>query len=173
MRLMLVIPLLLAAGCGGDTDGGEKAKATRLASLEPGQYELSSEVTSFTSVDEGAPAINTPVGTRTTQSVCVGGSGRAPTELFSGEGFECSYNNYYARNGRINTLLQCRRDGLQGDIAMSVDGTFESGQLSYNRNVRTILVSDGDVLVNHRVTGRRTGDCAPETAAEGNQAKGE
>ena len=57
--------------------------------------------------------------------------------------------------------------------SMTVDGTFESGQLTYNRNIRTILASDGDVLINHRVTGRRTGDCAAEAPAEGNQAKAE
>ena len=172
MRLMLVIPLMLAAGCGGDAAPEEK-KGGRLASLEAGQFELVSEVTTLSSVDDGAPAINTPVGTRATHNVCVTSSGRAPTELFSGEGYECSYNNYYVRNGRINALLSCSRAGLQGDISMTVDGTFESGQLTYNRNIRTILASDGDVLINHRVTGRRTGDCAAEAPAEGNQAKAE
>lgn len=168
MRLMLIIPLILAAGC--SETAPEEKKASRLAILEPGQYELSSEVTRLTNVDDGAAAINTPVGTRATQSVCVGADGRAATDLFSGEGYACSYDNYYVRNGRINALLSCTRDGLQGQISMTVDGTFEAGQLSYDRNVRTILATDGDVLIDHRVTGRRTGDCAA-AAADGNQAQ--
>jgi hypothetical protein len=169
MRLMLALPLLLAAGCGGDTAPQEK-KAARLATLESGQFQLSSEVTTLSSVDQGAPAINTPVGTKAEQSVCIPASGRAPTELFSGEGYDCSYNNYYARNGRINALLTCSRPGLRGEISMTVDGRFESGgQISFNRNVRTILASDGDVLINSRVTGRRTGDCAAGASADGKQ----
>ena len=170
MRMRLVVPLLIVAGCGGEAATEEKK--ARLASLDPGQYELSSEVTRLTNVDEGEAALDTPVGTRATGSVCVGSSGRVPTELFSGEGYECSYNNYYVRNGRINALLSCTREGLQGDIAMTVDGSFESGQLSYDRNIRTILASDGDVLVDHRVSGRRTGECAPQADAQGNSAQG-
>lgn len=169
MRLMLIIPLMLVAGCGETAP--EETKASRLASVEPGQYELSSEVTRLTNVDDGEAAINTPVGTRETQSVCIGASGQAPTEAFSGEGYSCTYNNYYVRNGRINALLSCTRDGLQGEISMTVDGTFESGQLSYTRNVRTILASSGDVQIDHRVTGRRTGDCAPDAAADGNASQ--
>ena len=171
MRLMLVMPLLLAAGCGGDSAPEEKKGAARLAAMEAGQYELTSEVTNLASVDDGAPAINTPAGTRATQSVCVGDSARAPTELFSGEGYECTYDNYYARNARINALLSCTRSGLQGQIAMTVDGNFEAGQMSFTRNIRTILATDGDVQIAERVTARRTGDCAPEAEAEGNQAK--
>ncbi len=171
MRLMLVLPLLLAAGCGGDAAPEEKKSNARLAALEAGQFELSSEVTNLASVDEGAPAINTPKGTRASQSVCLSGSGRAPTELFSGEGYECSYDNYYARNGRINALLSCTRSGLQGQIAMTVDGNFEAGQMSFTRNIRTILASDGDVQITERVTARRTGDCTAGESADGNQAK--
>ena len=168
MRILLSIPLLLAAGCG--ESASEPAKAARLASLESGQWELTSEVTSLASQDDGEPAIATPVGTRATESVCVGGSGRVPTELFSGAGYDCSYDNYYLRNGRINTLLSCTRDGLQGNIAMTIDGSFETGQFSYTRNVRTILATDGDVLVGQRVTGRRSGDCTPEAEPTANEA---
>jgi hypothetical protein len=171
MRMMLIVPLLIVAGCGGEAATEEKK--ARLASLDPGQYELSSEVTNLASVDEGDPAIDTPAGTRASQSVCVRAGHQAPTLLFSGEGYQCRYDNYYVRNGRINALLSCTREGLQGDIAMTVDGTFESGQLAYTRKVRTILASDGDVLVDYRVTGRRTGECAPEAATEANQAEGE
>jgi hypothetical protein len=167
MRAWLLIPLLLASGCG--SSGPEEKKAARAASLEAGQYALESEVATLASQDEGAPAINTPAGTRASQNVCVGGSGRVPTELLSGEGYDCTYDNYYFRNGRINVLLSCTREGLQGNISMSVDGTFEAGQLSYDRKVRTILASDGDVQIDLSVTGRRTGDCT-ETEGATNEA---
>ena len=171
MRALLMIPLLLAAGCGESAT--EEKKASRAASVEAGQWELTSEVTGLTSADSGAPAINTPVGTRATQSVCISGEGRAPAELFSGEGYACTFNNYYFRNGRINTMMSCTRDGLQGNIAMSIDGTFETGELSFTRDIRTSLATDGDVVINERVTGRRTGECVADADPAANKAAAE
>jgi hypothetical protein len=167
MRKLALIALLFAAGCGESEP--EAKKSTRLAAFEPGQWELSSEVTMLDSQDNGAPAIDTPVGTRATHSVCVG-AGEATPDLFAGEGYDCTYTNYYLRNGRANVQLNCRREGLQGEIVMTANGEFGSSELSYERNVRTILSTDGDVLVNYRVTGRRTGDCTPGTDASTNEA---
>ena len=147
MRSIPIIACLLVTACGGEAEPVKEESKARLTQLEAGQFTLDSEVTNLSSVDDGAPAINTPVGTKANQSVCIGGTGRAPTELFSGEGYRCSYNNYYARNGRINAQLNCTRPGLQGEIAMTVDGEFEAGQMSFNRNIRTILAGSGDVPI--------------------------
>lgn len=170
MRFMALIPLALVAACGGG--GAEENKAApRAASLAAGQWELASEVTTFRTVDQGAPKIDTPVGTRATQSVCVAG-GRPPSALFAGEGYRCNFDNYYARNGRLNVTLQCAREGLSGSIAMSIDGNFEDGTLEFDRDIRTILASDGDVEIVEHVTGRRTGECTPEPEGD-NQSNGQ
>ncbi len=164
MRVVALMGLLALAACGESGTGGNKAAAGRAAALEPGQWELVSEVTGFDRADEGAPKIDTPVGTRATESVCVPAGGRLPAALFAGAGYECDYGNYYVRNGRVNVTMNCRRDGLEGSVPMTVDGSFEPRSLSYRRNLRTILSTDGDVEIDARVTGRRTGACAPAPA---------
>jgi hypothetical protein len=168
MRYISLIALLSLAACGGGE--AEKEKSTGSAARPAaGQWELTSEVTAFRTVDGGAPKIDTPVGTRATETVCVGAGQQLPTAAFSGENYRCNYENYYVRNGRINVTMQCVRDDLSGGIPMTVDGSFEENSITYTRNLRTVLATDGDVEITARVTARRTGECAPEPA-DGNQA---
>lgn len=165
MRALALLPLLFVASCG---DGAAENKAApAVAAPSPGQWELTSQVTRFRKADQGAARIDTPVGTRATQSLCVAAGGRLPTEMFSGDGFACGYGNYYVRNGRANVTLNCRREGLTGEIPMTVDGTFGADSIALHRNLRTVLTSDGDVEIDADVTGRRTGACTPAAASEG------
>lgn len=166
MRAFAVIALLAAASC---SDDSAENKAAPVATPPAGQWELTSQVTRFTATDNGTPRINTPVGTRATQSACVAAAGRLPTALFSGDNLTCTYGNYYVRNGTANTTLTCRREGLSGDILMTVSGTFGADNISLHRSVRTILTTDGDVQYEEDVTGHRTGACTPAApAAPGN-----
>lgn len=173
MRFIALIPLLSLAACGG-SDAAEQNKSTAAAARPAaGQWELTSEVTAFRTVDNGAPKIDTPVGTRATETICVGAGQQVPTEAFSGADLRCNYENYYVRNGRINVTMQCAKDGLEGSVLMTVDGDFEENSLEYNRNLRTVLSTDGDVELTGRVTARRTGDCTPATAGEAGNQSGE
>jgi hypothetical protein len=165
MRALAMLPLLFVASCG---DGAAENKAASAAAApSPGQWELTSQVTRFRKADQGRARIDTPVGTRATQSLCVAAGGRLPTEMFSGDGFTCTYGNYYVRNGRANVTVNCRREGLTGEIPMTVDGTFEADSIALHRNLRTVLSGDGDVEIDADVTGRRTGACTPAAASEG------
>lgn len=172
MRALAFIPVVILAACGGGETEQNKV-ATKAATIAPGQWELASEVTAFTVVDQGTPQIDTPVGTRVTETVCVA-EGRPPTALFSGEDYRCRYDNYYVRNGRLNVTMQCTREGLSGGIPMAVDGRFEEETLEYTRDLNSVLAGGGDVRVSARVTGRHTGACPPESSAEDtNQSGGE
>lgn len=165
MRALALIAVVFVAGCG---EAPVENKVERAAAIAPGQWELTSEVTGFRQADQGRPGINTPVGTRATASICVGAGSQLPTAFFAGEGYRCAYGtgSYYVHGGRINLTMACTREGLTGNIAMSVEGTFQANSAEFRRNVRTILVSDGDVEIDSRVTGRRTGDCTPDAAGD-------
>jgi hypothetical protein len=166
MRAPALIALLVLASCGDDAARNEAAPA--VASPSPGQWELASQVTRFVKTDQGAARIDTPVGTRATQSLCVAPGARLPTELFSGEGYTCSYSSYYVRGGRASVALICHREGLTGDILMNATGTFEADGINLHRSLNTILTTDGDVQIDADVTGRRTGGaCTPAPASEG------
>lgn len=168
MRASALIPLLLVAACGDTGDGTDKQAKTKAASLSAGQWELASEVTAFSAVDQGPPRIDTPVGTRATETVCVG-EGRLPSVFLTGDGFRCSQDNYYVRNGRLNVTLRCTRDGLDGAIAIAADGRFEADSSEFTREIQTALAGEGDVQISQRVTARRTGDCPADDGA-GNTA---
>jgi hypothetical protein len=164
MRALALLPLLLAASCG---DGAAENKAAPAAeTLSPGQWALISRVTRFRKADQGQPRIDTPVGTSATQNLCIPPGGRLPTETFSGEGFTCTYSTYYVRGGHANVSLYCHREGLSGDIPMTVDGTFTADSISLHRNLRTILAGDGDVEIDADITGHRTGACTPAAPSE-------
>ena len=167
MRIIACTILLAGvAACGGEAEQNQAGpKASRLT---PGQWELTSEVTAFENVDGGEPKIDTPVGTRATELVCVG-EGRPPATLFAGEGYRCNFDNYYLRNGRINVTMQCAREELSGSVPITADGSFEAESLEYQRELRTVLATDGDVQITARVSGRRIGECPPETEGD-NQA---
>ncbi|MBV9882097.1 MAG: DUF3617 family protein [Sphingomonadaceae bacterium] len=168
LALLAVLPL--AASCGDDPV--ENKAAAVVAAPSPGQWELTSQVTRFTQADHGRPKIDTPVGTRATQSVCVAAGQQLPAALFAGDNLTCSYSAYYVRNGIANATLNCRREGLNGDIAMNSSGHFQADSIDLHRSIRTILQGDGDVLIESDVTGRRTGaTCTPAPAGPAGQNK--
>jgi hypothetical protein len=167
MRAIALMPLLFVAACGGGAAEKNEVVAAP-ARIADGQWELTSEVTAFRALDEGAPKINTPVGTRATASLCVAGD-RAPVEFFAGDGLDCEVGAHYVRNGRINVTLNCTREDLSGPIPVTADGRYTADTVDFERNTRTILASDGDVEIMTHVTGRRTGDCTA-TAAGGDNA---
>lgn len=170
MRWIACIPILAVAACGGGTAEENKSQA-KAESIAAGQWELSSEVTAFSTVGPGTPRINTPVGTRATETVCVGAGSQPTAALFSGTGYDCRYQTYYGRHGRATATLFCSREGLEGNITMTAEGQFGADSIEYTRDLSTALVGAGDVRISSRVTGRRTGDCAPATA-EGNRTGG-
>jgi hypothetical protein len=165
MRILALLPLLFVAACGESPTENKAAPAAEAPT--PGQWTLASQVTRFRNADQGHARIDTPVGTRATQNLCIAPGARLPTELFSGDGFTCTYGTYYARAGRVNLTLNCRREGLSGDIPMTVDGTFTADSITLHRNLRTILSGDGDVEIDDDINGHRTGACTPAATGSG------
>jgi hypothetical protein len=170
MRSLIVVPIVALAACGGGApEQNNMAASAPPAAIAPGLWTLQSEVTTFALTDPpGPPAIDTPAGTRATETVCVGPGETPPPELFGGAGNDCHGNSIYARNGRLSVQMICTRAGLSGNIMVGVDGSFTGDGIEYERDVRTNLATDGDVQMTLHVTGRRGGDCTPGAQAGGN-----
>lgn len=169
-KTILIAPLVLAA-CGGGEEVTEN-KVEVAAALEPGLYEVRSEVTAFEPLDQGQPKIDTPVGTSSTEQVCIAPGDRPISTLFTGSGFDCEYANYYGRNGRVNHTLNCSREGADGDVGIAVEGTFTADAFEVQRKITTGFSTEGDVRTTATVTGRRVGDCpAAEDGAAGGEAQ--
>jgi outer membrane murein-binding lipoprotein Lpp len=170
MKLMVgLAALAMLAGCGEAEK--EKAKASEVSAIAPGLYQVTREVTAFRQTDRApTPQINTPAGTRSTDSICVAAGAEPNGELFAGAGSTCTYDNHYLRRGRLNSSLVCRRDGLGGEIRMTAYGTVAADGFEVNVDTTTYLNGDGDAAFTTRTVGRRTGDCQPGAQQPGNGA---
>lgn len=163
--VMFALPALALAACGDSAAPEEKAAAA--AALTPGLYQVTSEVTRFESTDEGTPAIDTPVGTRTEASICLDeeNAARPDPALFVGEEESCGWERFYMRNGRINSGLTCELEG-HGQVMRNVTGTFQAESFEATIDTNTYFPGDGDVRIGSTISGQRTGDC-PAGTAEG------
>lgn len=162
--LIGMIPLVILAACGGAAEENKaKGKAER---LQPGQYEVTAEVTNFKAADKGVPKIEAKQGDSMTRSVCVTDSASPPPELFADEGHSCrGGGDLRVRNGSINANLDCTGTGLSGQVGYTVNGTFTEDSFEAERLLKTRLTTDGDVEIAANLRGRRTGECSAAPAA--------
>jgi hypothetical protein len=166
MRTTILIMLAALAAC-SDSAGENKAEPVAAASIEGGFWEVTHEVTSMKPTDNApTPAVKVTAGDKATSNVCVGEADRnqpAPA-LFAGEGYECEYRNSYIKSGRINASLSCKREGVSGEIVMSVEGSYTGTTLDATVNSTSYLPGTGDFEMATKVTGRHVGACPPEPA---------
>jgi len=171
MRGLIVIPLFLAAACSG---GGEENKAVEAAdSMQPGQWEISSEVTAFRSADKATPALKAAVGDKAAAPACIeaGKEDKPPAEMFAGVGYECDYKNSYISGGRLNLSLECEREALEGKVMVSVEGTYTGDSLEGTSTATSFLSGDGDFVMNSKISGRRTGPTCAAPATDDTKGK--
>jgi hypothetical protein len=175
---LTLIPLLLLAACG---DGGaaeqaarEKAaaaEATKNLQLSAGQWETTTEVTRLTQMDKAPkPAINTPVGSKSTAMVCLDASQtkKPPAALLSGSDlYTCTTDSMYLSGGNLNASLACTRKGVSGRVGLTVNGSFTADSIEAEQSLSTSLPGEGDVDIVAKLTARRTGDCTAEPAKAG------
>ncbi len=169
MRGLIVIPLCLAAACSG---GGEEKKAEQAPdAMQAGQWEISSEVTDFRSTDKATPALKAAAGDKSAAPACIeaGEEDKPPAAMFAGAGYECDYKDRYISGGRINLTLECEREALEGNVMVSVQGTYKGDSLEGTATATSFLPGEGDFVMNSRISGRRTG---PTCAAPAADAKG-
>ena len=167
MRFTTLVPLLVLAACSeGAAPTKQEGEAPAAQQLSAGQWEMTTEITKLTQRDKGAPAITTPEGSRSTTSSCVAAADvkNPPPALFAPEGTECSYRDIYMSGGRLNATLGCTRAGLGGTIATNVNGSFTATTFEGNATTETSLSGEGDVRIDAKLTGRRTGDCTAAPA---------
>lgn len=168
MRCLIIVPLCLAAACsGGEEEKAEEAAAT----MQAGQWEISSEVTAFRSTDKATPALKAAAGDKATAPACIeaGKEDKPPAEMFAGVGYECEYKDRYVRGGRVNVSLECERDALEGKIQMTFEGNYKGESFEGSANANSFLSGEGDFAMATKISGRRTG---PTCAAPAKEAKG-
>ena len=164
MRLLMLTPLLALAAC-SETSQPVKAEAEAEAPapdlMSAGRWQMTSAVTTLTQRDKGAPAIKAAKGDKTVRSVCVAEKDvkQPPAALIVPEGFDCTYRDSYISGGRLNATMACARSGLSGNIAIIVNGSFKADSIEAISITETSLYGEGDVRIDSKLTGKRTGPC--------------
>ena len=106
--------------------------ATKAASVAAGQWELTSRGHRLRRPTRARRRSTRRSAPGRPRAVCVDAS-RPPTAMFSGDGYDCRYDSYYARNGRVNATMICSRAGQPGNIPMTADGQFTADTIEYTR----------------------------------------
>ena len=175
MRHLVMLPLCAAlAACGGE-QAAEKKVEEQAATMSAGHWETSSEVTEMRSTDKTEPVVKAAAGDKATHMTCVTEAEKAKPSpaLFAGEGYSCKHKDgTYIRGGRLVASLDCTREGVNGQIMMQVDGSYKGDSFEARVKTTSDLPGRGDVEMNRKITGRKTGDtcAAPAEDAEGNGA---
>lgn len=167
MRFFVLMPVLALAACSeGEAPKQDQPEAAPAAQLSAGQWEVTGQVANLTQRDKSPPAIKAAVGDKTTAASCVAEADtrKPPPALFVGEGYDCTYRDIYMSGGRLNATLACKHPDLKGNVAVSVNGRYTADTLEATSIIETSLFSGGDVRVETKLNGRRTGACTAPAA---------
>lgn len=160
MRAIFIMTLAALGACSATEEAENKAEPVA-ASIDAGFWEMNYEVTSMRVAGNRPAAVKAKEGDKASASLCVAEADRAKPApaLFAGEGYECSYRESYIKNGRLNATLTCARQGIAGDIMMSVDGTYTGTSMDATVNATSYLPGEGDFQMETKLAGRRVGEC--------------
>lgn len=169
MRTLALIPMLVTAACSNAAGSEQDAPKVEVAeALQPGQWEITREITRLVATDKGEPAIEREVGSTTSFSHCLAAADakKPDATLFAGiEGETCEYKTFYMSRGRINVSLACSPPDLGGQVMRTIDGKFSADSIEASASADTYFGAYGDVSISAKLTGRRIGDCTPDQNA--------
>jgi len=162
--------LLGLAACGGTAEEeagneGVSAKAAAAGSdikLDPGQWEMTYEVTSIDAPGLPAGAMAAMAGKKNVMSMCITPeeADKPNGEIFSGKkGADCTRDGFAMAGGRISGTMTCTGGEAGGKVTMAMDGRY-SGQSYEMTNKMTTEAPGMTMTIASRASGRRTGDCA-------------
>lgn len=172
MRKLTIAALCL--GLGACSGAAPEKKAEEVPDNFPaGTWRVASEVTAFRSTDKSAPAIKVAIGDKETEAVCVQAAGQQPApELFAPKGEQCTYKSSYMKGGVLNASLECRRDGVQGMIMVSVQGSYTGKSFTGTADTTSYLSQAGGYQMSRKISGTNTpGACTPAPAADDDEAE--
>jgi hypothetical protein len=175
---------LLAASCGGAPESrnmtaNEVAEELAEIRIEPGLWEVRSEVVSVSA--PGLPLVtrNRMVGPRPTVRNCITPEQAArPNSNFlsGGNTGNCAYRDFSMDGGRMRGAMTCRNEDPPGITEAAMDGTHRPGGYDMTMRMETQLPGGGVMQVETRTQGRRLGECPaggdPNANATGEEKAG-
>jgi hypothetical protein len=164
MRTVVLIPILLLAGC-GEAPAPVAEDKDPPATFPAGEWEVSTLTESLKSADKSAPATVYKAGATTVAKICSAGPKPDPA-LFVEKGDSCTATSAYAKRGRINISLNCTRPG-HGLVMPAIDGKYEADTFEVAASTGSYFTGAGDYVMSQRIKGKRLGDCPAAAKAAG------
>jgi hypothetical protein len=160
-KLPLLVGAGLLAGCGADAPPpAPQAPAT----LAAGEWEVASRVTGLDG--PAAAQATAKLGDSRTTRACIDADGAVPLVLFAGQGESCEARLPYARNGKLNVTMSCKRKGSATPILADVRGTFTDDTITAENAAMTYVNGLNGYQVKQQLSGRRVGDCQAGAVAD-------
>lgn len=161
MMLAVLLGASLAACSEAPKPVEEKAP---VAAFPAGEWEVTALTETLRSSDKSTPATRHKVGSTETIRICSPAGPKPAPALFADKGDDCTLDSDYAKNGRINMSMQCKRPG-QGQIAVTLDGKYDETTFEVVVVTGTYFAGSGDYALTQKMTGKRIGDCPVDGAA--------
>jgi hypothetical protein len=170
----IALGVTVLAACSDDGAQQKESGPKAAILLQPGQWEMTSEIVDVTMTQKGAPAAPIKAGTKVTMANCITPEQvKAPdATLFSGTKGSCKYDNFYMANGRLNAQMSCTQPGQQGSMMMNIDGNYTPTTIEVNSDLNPYVAGAGDMRMTSKLTGKRIGECTAEALKPAEAAKG-
>lgn len=162
----VTMALVAVLVCGCSAEAPKEEQKAEKAPPAPGLYEASWTVANVASTDRTQPATELEQGSKGTARGCIGANGTIEPALFAEGEDTCTTSTAYVRGGRMAMQLECRRDGANGQVMQSVNGTTTADGFEAEVSSTTYLAGAGDYEMIRNVSARRTGECPPADTAE-------
>jgi len=161
-----VVLLAACSGGGGENQGAEGAKESSALTLQPGEWEMSTEVLEMTLAGKAAPTPG-PAKMNVSTRTCITPEQVAQPEptVFAGSNGSCKYDNFYMSGGRLVSAMTCAQPG-GGEMKMSTEGSFTPTSIDATMEMTSSVSAPGDMKMKARLQGKRLGDCPAESAAK-------
>ena len=172
-RPALLAMLLGLAACGGqearDMTVDEVAQELRRIAIEPGLWEVSSEVTDANGPNLPRQAQARIKGHRTAVRNCITPEQAAHPEanfLRRQQAGNCSYRGFSTEGGRVRGEMSCTGGGQPGTMTTSMEGRHSPRSHDVRMRMASTEMPEGaNMIIETRTVGRRIGDCPPAAPA--------
>ncbi|MEO8141647.1 MAG: DUF3617 family protein [Sphingomicrobium sp.] len=133
------------------------------AAFPAGQWEVTALTEKLRSADNSTPATKHKIGAAETRKICSPAGPKPSPTLFADQGDDCKLESDYAKNGRINMSMQCKRPG-RGQVALTLDGKYDETTFEVVAVTGTYFTGSGDYALTQNIKGKRIGDCPADGA---------
>lgn len=156
-----------AAGeSGGESGSGSGSAAAAGISLEPGEWEMKTEVLNVSA--EGLPAgiaEGMKAQAATTTRTCMTpeeAKGPKPEKFATNNGDNCKTEGFSWSGGRIKGKTTCTGTAGGGSAVVTMDGTYAARSIDMTMKSETD-VAGKSMTMEMRISGRRVGECSAAT----------